>query len=287
MQIYPFENGFGAEISDIDLHQSCLSDPSMVRALEGALLKYQVLKIIDQDLNPVSLTLISSKFGKFAEVPFVECLSDTGNVIEVKRSRSETTPIFGSHWHSDWSFLEKPPKFSFLYGHVVPPTGGRTIFADCVRGYESLPCSLKEKITQGYAIHSAARAYGPFGLFAKDDCTRSMKIKISAEAEKKVIHPIVRCVVESGKEAVFVNPVYTVGLKFREDSEAKLLLDRLFAHVTTEEFRLPISWSRGTLLVWDNRTVMHFAEGGYEGYERVMWRTTVGRDRPIRDTSFQ
>jgi taurine dioxygenase len=30
------------------------------------------------------------------------------------------------------------------------------------------------------------------------------------------------------------------------------------------------------LLMWDNRSVLHMATGGYSGYERLLHRTTIG-----------
>jgi len=281
MRIHPFSKGFGAQVTDIDLSESCLIKPGMVKTIEAALTKFKVLKFDGQHLTPDMLVSIGSKFGDFAEDPFIEPVSLDTPVIEIKRAKDESTPIFGGDWHSDWSFQAKPPRFTFLYGHVVPPKGGRTVFADCVRAHESLPEVTKAKVTGLQAIHSARRAYGPFGLFAKDDSSRSMRIKVSGSAEKTITHPIVRFIKELGEGAIFVNPVYTVGIKGLSSQESANLLKDLSEHITDEAFQLPISWSPGTLVIWDNRTVVHFAEGGYEGYERVMLRMTIGKERPM------
>jgi len=32
--------------------------------------------------------------------------------------------------------------------------------------------------------------------------------------------------------------------------------------------------------MWDNRSVMHQAEGGYEGYKRLLHRITIAGERP-------
>ena len=269
-------------MTDIDLSESNLGKTSLIKKIEAALIKFKVLKFDGQYLTPDVLASIGSKFGDFSEDPFIEPLSLDIPVIEVKRAKYESTPIFGGNWHSDWSFQPEPPRLTFLYGHVVPPQGGRTIFADCVRAHRNLPEAIKGRLTTLEAIHSARRAYGPFGLFAKDDPSRSMKIKISDSAEKTIDHPMVRFIKELGEGAIFVNPVYTVGIKGLGDRESANLLKGLCEHITEEAFQLPISWSRGTLVIWDNRTVIHFAEGGYEGYERVMFRMTVGKEQPLK-----
>ena len=164
---------------------------------------------------------------------------------------------------------------------MVPPIGGRTIFADCVRAFDELPEDSKRKICSLEAIHSARRAYGLFGLFSRDDSTRAMKIRVSEIADNVVSHPVVRHIKESGKKAVFINPAYTVGIKGVGSRESVGLVESVCDHLTSQQFRLPITWAQGNLLIWDNRTVVHSAEGGYEGYERVMYRMTVGSERPV------
>ena len=37
-------------------------------------------------------------------------------------------------------------------------------------------------------------------------------------------------------------------------------------------------WEPDMLIMWDNRTVMHMAEGGYDGHERLLHRITVAGD---------
>ena len=38
-------------------------------------------------------------------------------------------------------------------------------------------------------------------------------------------------------------------------------------------------WQSDMLIMWDNRSVMHMAEGGYDGYERLLHRITIAGDR--------
>ena len=127
MHLIPFDVPFGAEVTDLDLAGSDIFDWQIIRKLESALVKYKVLKIVGQKLSPNQLARVGAKFGEHSRDPFIEPISEDIPVIEVKRNPKETTPIFGGDWHSDWSFKAEPPKYSFLYGHVVPPIGGRTI----------------------------------------------------------------------------------------------------------------------------------------------------------------
>ena len=281
MRLIPFDAPFGAKIIGLDLASLDRFDGQILEKIEDAVVKYKVIKFVSQELDPKQLARVAAKFGESSRDPFIEPISEDVPVIEVKRNSLETTPIFGGDWHSDWSFKPEPPKYTFLYGHVIPPMGGRTIFADCVRAFEKLPQDRRIKMCTLSAIHSARRAYGPFGLFSKDDNSRAMKINVSEQAERVVFHPAVRHIEQSGEEALFINPAYTVGMQGVSGRESAYLIQSVCAHLTSQQFQLPITWAPGNLLVWDNRTVVHFAEGGYEGNQRVMYRMTVGRERPV------
>ncbi|MCA6333152.1 MAG: TauD/TfdA family dioxygenase, partial [Phenylobacterium sp.] len=88
-------------------------------------------------------------------------------------------------------------------------------------------------------------------------------------------HPV------TGRKALYISPVYTVGIEGFTPEESKALLGFLFAHLTQEEFIYRHRWTAGDLLIWDNRCTMHFAEGGYDGHLRVMHRTTVQGEVPV------
>jgi taurine dioxygenase len=43
-----------------------------------------------------------------------------------------------------------------------------------------------------------------------------------------------------------------------------------------EEFQYRHKWKKNSLVMWDNRSVLHAATGGYEGHDRLLHRTTIG-----------
>jgi taurine dioxygenase len=164
---------------------------------------------------------------------------------------------------------------------VVPPVGGDTLFCDASRAYEALSDTMKAMLAPLRAIHSAARPYGTKGSFAKESEARTMQIITSVEAEKTQVHPLVRTHPVTGRKALFVSPVYTVGIEGLRQEEADAILGYLFKHLTQEQFIYRHKWQVGMVLMWDNRCTMHFAEGGYDGHLRLMHRTTVAGDRPV------
>ena len=48
-----------------------------------------------------------------------------------------------------------------------------------------------------------------------------------------------------------------------------------------EEYVYRHQWRENMLVLWDNRSTMHYASGGYDGHLRVLHRTTVAGDRPV------
>jgi taurine dioxygenase len=64
----------------------------------------------------------------------------------------------------------------------------------------------------------------------------------------------------------------------RPESEA--LLMSLYTHQTQPEFIYTHRWEAGMVVMWDNRSLLHAATGGYDGYDRLLHRTTIA------DTQF-
>ena len=219
--------------------------------------------------------MVASYFGPFGEDPFFESLPNHPHVAEVKRLAGETAPLFAGGWHSDWSFLPAPPTATLLYGSIVPPIGGATLFADQVAAWEASRPSLKDRVGNLQGIHSARRSYAPDGFYGEKDKGRSMAIRYSEDAYACHPHPIGRPHEETGATALFVSPAYTIGIEGMDDAEADEILRELYAHQGQEAFVHRQRWEPNMLVIWDNRSVVHMATGGYEGHDRVLQRVTV------------
>ena len=279
LELVPGRAGFAAEVRGIDL--AAVQDETSLHGLREALAAYGVLSVPDQKLDAAGLQAFTGRFGDFGHDPFVQPMSGHEHVIEVCRDASETAPIFGSLWHSDWSFQSEPPAATILLGAEVPPVGGDTVFANAAAAFDALSPVFQDMLSRLQAVHTAAPAYGPKGLFSRDDDTRTMDIIVSPEAENTQTHPIVRSHPVTGRKALFVNHVYTVGIDGMREQESRALLEFLFKHMTRGEFVHRHRWQAGTVLMWDNRSVVHYADGGYEGHRRLMYRTTVAGEQPI------
>jgi len=264
----------GAEVSGIDLSEPL--DTPTIAEIRAAWLEHHVLAFPDQTLTDDDLERFTLYFGPFGDDPFIAPIAGREHIIAVQRAADETAPIFAESWHTDWSFQATPPAGTCLYGIEIPPTGGDTLFVNQHAGLEAMPEEFRAELEGKMAIHSARNAYAPEGVYGAGDKGRSMDIRPSDTAGKTQTHPIIRNHPETGRPAIFGSPGYIVGIERMDDAAAADLLGRLYRWQTRPEFQYRHKWQAGTLLMWDNRSLLHMATGGYQGHKRRLHRTTIG-----------
>jgi len=274
----PEPSGFGAHVSGVRLRDALPRDVQ-AEILE-AWAAHGVLVFPDQPLDPAGLERVTRIFGPFGDDPFLEGMPAHPHVVALVRRADEKSILFGAAWHSDWSFQETPPSATLLHAQKVPPVGGNTRYADGARAWEALDPEWKERVRGLRAVHSARAAYGEDGVLAKDPHESATPILTGVAAHASRLHPVVRTHPVTGRQALFVNPVYTREIAGVSPEESKEILDFLTLHMIRAEFVYDHAWSANMLTVWDNRRMMHSASGGYEGHERRMMRTTVAGERP-------
>jgi taurine dioxygenase len=283
MQIEPHADApFGATVRGIDL--ACAPDGDTVARTRAAWLKHQVLAFPDQALDLPALERFALTIGPFGSDPYFRPVPGHPHVAQVKREADETSALFADNWHSDWSFLASPPAATLLYGNVIPPIGGDTLFASQYLAWEALPASEQAMLRGLQGVHSARLGYAPEGRYGAGDKGRSMDIVFSDSARATQRHPIARVHPETGRTALFVSPGYTIAIDGLPEDESRDLLRRLFAHQAQDAFVMRQRWSEGMLVLWDNRCLVHAATGGYEGHRRLLHRITVG-EREARPLS--
>ncbi|WP_179401020.1 TauD/TfdA dioxygenase family protein [Burkholderia guangdongensis] len=278
LHVTPQPASCGALIEGLDLNQP-LAD-SQVDALRALWLEHQVLAFPGQSLTVDDIERFARTIGPFGVDPFFEAIPGHPHVAQVRREADERTPIFAESWHSDWSFLAQPPAATVLYGDIIPPTGGDTLFANQYAAWDALPADLKALLAGRQGVHSARRGYARDGAYGEKDAGRSMAIRYSDDALATQLHPIARVHPETGRTALYVSPGYTIGIDGIRDDEAAPILRELFVHQARPEFVYRHRWSQGMLVMWDNRCVIHAATGGYEGHRRLLHRITVA-DRTL------
>jgi len=266
----------GATVRNIDLSSGVSEE--VVAALRQAWLQYHVLVFPNQELSPEDLERFALGFGNFGNDPFFKPIKESSHIAAICRDANETTPLFAENWHTDWSFQAKPPIATCLYGIKIPPKGGDTLFSNQHKAYDELPSELKGKIEQLTAIHSAESAYSPDGVYSdrhEGNAGRSMSIVVSDEARQTQNHPFVRPHTETGALALYSTAGYIQGFVGMAVEESKELLQELYQYQGSPQFVYRHKWQPNMLVMWDNRSVLHKATGGYDGYDRLLHRITI------------
>ena len=274
LHVEPTGQACGAVVTGVDLTTGVSAD--LAATLRRHWLRHHVLVFPDQPLDDDELEAFTMAFGGFGDDPFIAPIPGRSHVIAVQRQADETSPIFAEAWHSDWSFQARPPAGTCLLSKVIPPMGGDTRFADQHKALAELPEDLRAKIEGKMAIHSAKRAYAPEGSYGEADRpARSMDIRPSREAEKTQTHPLIQPHPETGEPALYGCLGYIIGIEGMADEEAYPLLMELYHWQGQERFQYRHAWRENMLVVWDNRSVLHAATGGYDGHDRLLHRTTI------------
>ena len=266
------KNGIGVEVTDFSLADLTEENISFLRSkwVEYGLIVFPKLPLSHDEFKDFALS-----FGDFGDDPFISSLQDFPNIAEIKRSANEKATPFGGTWHSDWSFMKKPPSATLLHSKIIPPVGGNTLFANTEKSFAALPEKMKNKLRNLKVIHSAKIPYADDGFYALEKEERSMKILPSKEAKATFSHPMIKIHPETNKECLFINPVYTINVEGFSEDESQQLLWELYEHMIQDQFVYEHVWNEDMLIMWDNRTVMHQATGGYDGYDRLLHRITL------------
>ena len=266
------KNGIGVEVSEFSLSDLTAENVAFLRSkwVEYGLIVFPKLPLSHDEFKDFALS-----FGDFGDDPFISSLPDYPNIAEIKRSANEKATPFGGTWHSDWSFMKKPPSATLLHSKVIPPVGGNTLFANTEKAFAALPEKMKDKLRNLKVIHSAKIPYADDGFYALEKEERSMKILPSKEAKATFSHPMIKIHPETKKECLFINPVYTINIEGFSEDESQQLLWELYEHMIQDQFVYEHVWNEDMLIMWDNRTVMHQATGGYDGFDRLLHRITL------------
>jgi taurine dioxygenase len=106
-----------------------------------------------------------------------------------------------------------------------------------------------------------------------------MKIIPHESALEQREHPLVRTHPETGEKALFSSAAYINSFVGMDEEESMALLIELYTHQTKDEFVYSHQWQKNMLVMWDNRSLLHAATGGYDGYDRLLHRTTIADTR--------
>jgi len=183
-------------------------------------------------------------------------------------------------WHTDQSFRRPPPDISLFFAVIpVPKDQGQTLFADGAAAYDALPPALKARVDTLDGLHVGGRAKRSYDAMLAGEPPPEIRAHEPPQRQPVArVHPVTGrralYMCEFGQMDWFEGPF--VGMQPGPHGDGARLLFELMAHLTQPQFVYVHEWTRGDLVVWDNRCLAHAATWFDADKEaRLMWRTTV------------
>lgn len=263
---------FGAYVHGVDLGR--LPSADEMRRLAEALFDHRILVFRDQRPSLEEYARFGRQWGEPIEF-FVPGARDRRFPELIRIHNSPRTPDAqrdgAMHWHADSSYEAVPASVTMLLAEEAPSEGNETLFADCVAAYEALPQELSERIAGLEVIHDPSG-----GKVALEGESRG---RGEGNGLPVVTHPLVTVHPVTGRKALYGFSGTAAGIVGMEEQEAIDLLVRVKRHVLQEEFRQSAKAESGTILMWDNYSVVHSATpteySDEAGKRRLLYRIST------------
>jgi taurine dioxygenase len=270
IQVTPCSPVIGAEIRGVDLRQPLADDQwSEVR---DAFHRYSVIFFRDQQaMTPEQHVAFGKRFGPLHIHPAAPHMEGHAEVFVI-HAHKDSKIANGEFWHSDVSCDTEPPLGSILQIHLLPPSGGDTLFASMYAAYDDLSPRMKQYLEGLNAVHESEHIYR--GRYSDRGVSDAGKVYPTA------VHPIIRTHVDTGKKSLFVNRTFTTRIEGLPEDESKAVLQFLFNHAESPWYQTRFSWRANDVAMWDNRCTQHMAIWDYWPNERKGNRVTVKGERP-------
>lgn len=263
----------GAEIAGLDLSVP-LAD-GIIAEVRKAIVRHKVVFFRDQKLDADAHVAFARRFGPLTTAhPTVPSLQDNAHILDLDYGRSAAR---ANVWHTDVTFVERPPFGSVLRALVIPPFGGDTLWSNTAAAYEDLPGPLRTLAEQLTAVHSNAHDYAVTSQLPED--VKAYRAVFESTVYETV-HPLVHVHPESGERALLIGG-FVRQIRDLSVTESADLLRSLQAHVTRPENTVRWRWRVGDVAFWDNRATQHYAIADYGTQPRHVQRVTIAGDVPV------
>jgi taurine dioxygenase len=277
MEIRRLTGHTGAEVLGVDLSRGVSAEARA--AMNAAFVEHSVLVVRDQTLAPQQMLSAVELFGPvfrqhntrfaLAECPQIHYISNQDSFPDGTRY------IPGEGWHTDHSNDTRPPKATVLHAVKLPDQGGDTQYANMAAAYDALPGATRDLIADKMAIHVYQSSHSARKLMGLPESAKE-------RVPNAVLHPMVRTHPESRRKAIYINPIRIEGILGMDHREALPLLEELLDFATRADFQYRHEWRPGDLVMWDNRCLLHKANGDYDmGQTRYLYRVMLQGDVPI------
>jgi taurine dioxygenase len=278
VEVHPVTPRIGAEITGVDLAAGLTDDE---RAdIRAALLAHRVVFFRSQRLDAAGQLAFARELGPLTRAhPTLPANPDAPALFDLDSQEGSAA----NHWHTDVTFVERPPTFSILRAVVIPAIGGDTLWANTVAGYDDLRPSIRAQADELRAVHTNGQDYGRADVARAAGRVRPEQLehlKAFTSTVYETEHPVVRIHPETDERALLLGG-FAHRLVGHQSAESVDILRTLQAYVTRPENTVRWHWRAGDVAVWDNRSTQHYAIFDYGTQHRRVQRVTTAGDVPV------
>jgi alpha-ketoglutarate-dependent taurine dioxygenase len=281
IEVEPISGACGCEIRGVDLTRPL--DADTLAEVMLAFEHFLVIVFRDQQLTPEQHKAFSRYFGELTELPQAPIFEGHPDMQEVRREAHESKNVVPSfeHFHTDSPFLERPPLCVVMRALAAPKFGGDTAFSNAYLVYEDLSDGLKRVLDGLQVVYSGKDIWAKNEKLDADKRLRLREQHDLAEHQLENIHPAVRRHPRTGRKALYATRAYFKRFVGWSEEESLALLDYLQSLAQRLHYQCRVKWKPDTLLVWDNRFLLHRGIHDFRHERRHLVRTTVIGERPI------
>ncbi|MEV4244657.1 TauD/TfdA family dioxygenase [Streptosporangium canum] len=273
--ISPVAGRIGAEVSGVRLGGDLPAET--VQEIRAALLRHKVIFFRGQEhLDEQGQVAFAGLLGDLTTAhPTVPALNGNSSILDLDYSNGHKV----DRWHTDVTFVDRPPLASVLRAVTVPPAGGDTLWANTVTAYENLPQELAQLVEGLRAVHTNQFDYARIATSADPERTRRYA-EVFTSTVFETEHPVVRVHPETGERSILLGDFAKRVVGQPADISATLI--RLVQEqVAQVENTVRWRWSPGDVAIWDNRATQHRVVHDFGDRPRRLHRVTVAGDVPV------
>jgi alpha-ketoglutarate-dependent taurine dioxygenase len=266
----------GAEITGVDTGTELGDDT--VAQIRQALLEHKVVFLRGQSLNYRRQVAFAERLGPLTlGHPTLASPPDQPLLEEIDSAKGTRA----NHWHTDVTFVDRPPAFTLLHGVVIPPVGGDTIWANTVTAYQSLPAELRDLADRLRIVHTNDYDYAAvYGRGERVDAAVTAQRQEFVSTVYETEHPAVRVHPETEERSLVLGGFARTVLGYSPQA-SRDLIRVLQEYVTRPEQTVRWQWRVDDLAIWDNRATQHYAIFDYGSARRRGERVTVAGPVPV------
>ena len=255
----------GAEVIGLDVTQPIGAEDAA--ALRDAFRRHHLLLVRGQSPTTAQQTAFADVFGRVTlrEKNVIRNAEDQAQHVSNVRDDG----LFGKgdlDFHLDQLFQPMPLSALILTALELPSKGGDTIFVNAMAAVEKMPAELRARIAGLRCLN----AYTFAGALAKD-----WNVHDAATAGQVQEHPMLWRDPESGRHALWVNKLTTLGVVGMPEEEGRALIAEVRRYLYDDSISYRHQWRLGDMLLWDNLRLQH-ARTPFDAAEpRTLRRTPI------------